>query len=303
LYDITKELWEAAGAFLTGKSSMPQFRAVHERLAPSTWPTAEVEAGAEAATGAGAEIEVGAEAGAGAEAEAVFGAKGHAGAENLVARKCEDCQLKRPSHGLPSEGVTPGTARWCASCAKGHGGAVDAVAGARVKTEAVAPLPAEGDAAAPAAERGWVGGAAPSGGAFCRRSRPRVPLQPVDDRRDLGVATAAVGAEPAADFAAGLGGMKTEAGEPGVEDELAQLRALHAQGGLTDAELASATRQVQGTAAAHIVRSLPVAESPARLEAQRAAGARVEAGVGETAASAQKPKDVGEGSDEETMWL
>ena len=61
--------------------------------------------------------------------------------------------------------------------------------------------------------------------------------------------------------------------------------------------------QVQGTAAAHIVRSRPVAKSPARLEAQRAAGARVEAGVGETAASAQKPKDVGEGSDEETMWL
>ena len=41
-----------------------------------------------------------------------------------------------------------------------------------------APVPPEGVAAAPAAKRRRSGGAAPSGGAFCRRSRPRVPLPP-----------------------------------------------------------------------------------------------------------------------------
>ena len=38
-------------------------------------------------------------------------------------KKCEDCQLKGPSCGLPAEGK----ARWCGGCAKGHAGAVAVV--------------------------------------------------------------------------------------------------------------------------------------------------------------------------------
>ena len=39
-------------------------------------------------------------------------------------KMCEDCGLKRPSYGLPSEGRRH---RWCARCGKGH------VAAQRVK--------------------------------------------------------------------------------------------------------------------------------------------------------------------------
>jgi hypothetical protein len=35
--------------------------------------------------------------------------------------KCEDCQLKKPSFGLPVEGRR----RWCSGCAKRHAGAVN----------------------------------------------------------------------------------------------------------------------------------------------------------------------------------
>ena len=42
---------------------------------------------------------------------------------NVVNKKCEDCQLKLPSFGLPAEGT--GRWRWCGGCAKGHAGAVD----------------------------------------------------------------------------------------------------------------------------------------------------------------------------------
>ena len=46
----------------------------------------------------------------------------HATAQPVVSRKkCEDCQLKQPSFGLPAEGKK----RWCSGCAKGHAGAVD----------------------------------------------------------------------------------------------------------------------------------------------------------------------------------
>jgi hypothetical protein len=44
------------------------------------------------------------------------------GAEDLKHKKCEDCQLKRSSYGLPSEGKK----RWCWGCAKAHAGAVSA---------------------------------------------------------------------------------------------------------------------------------------------------------------------------------
>ena len=51
-------------------------------------------------------------------------AKGHAGAVDLANKKCEGCQLKRSSFGLLAEGKKR---RWCAGCAKGHAGAVDLV--------------------------------------------------------------------------------------------------------------------------------------------------------------------------------
>jgi hypothetical protein len=49
-------------------------------------------------------------------------AKAHAGAVNIVSQKCEGCQLKLASFGLPAEGKNR---RWCAGCAKGHAGAVN----------------------------------------------------------------------------------------------------------------------------------------------------------------------------------
>ena len=52
--------------------------------------------------------------------------------------------------------------------------------GQRVANRAPVPPP-EGGATAPAAKRRRAGGAAPLSGAFCRRSRPRVPLPPVSD--------------------------------------------------------------------------------------------------------------------------
>jgi hypothetical protein len=42
---------------------------------------------------------------------------------DINTKKCEDCQLKAPSFGLPAEGK----ARWCGGCAKAHTGAVDVV--------------------------------------------------------------------------------------------------------------------------------------------------------------------------------
>ena len=40
---------------------------------------------------------------------------------DVITKKCEGCQLKVPSFGLPSEGKK----RWCGACAKGHMGAVN----------------------------------------------------------------------------------------------------------------------------------------------------------------------------------
>ena len=37
-------------------------------------------------------------------------------------KKCEDCQLKMPSFGLPAHGKK----RWCGGCAKAHAGVVKA---------------------------------------------------------------------------------------------------------------------------------------------------------------------------------
>ena len=39
---------------------------------------------------------------------------------DVVTKKCDGCQLKVPSYGLPSEGKKN---RWCSGCAKGHAGA------------------------------------------------------------------------------------------------------------------------------------------------------------------------------------
>ena len=38
------------------------------------------------------------------------------GAVDWSGKKCEGCQLKRPTFGLPAEGK----ARWCGGCAKAH---------------------------------------------------------------------------------------------------------------------------------------------------------------------------------------
>jgi hypothetical protein len=56
-------------------------------------------------------------------------AKAHTGAVNVVNKKCEDCQLKLPSFGLPSEGtsVRDRKVRWCSGCSKGHVGAENLV--------------------------------------------------------------------------------------------------------------------------------------------------------------------------------
>ena len=90
-------------------------------------------------------------------------------------------------------------------------------------------------AAAPAAKRRRVGGAAPSGGAFCRRSRPRVQppaVAAVDDGRDRGVATsAAVGAQLAVGFASGPGPTGLHPYEAAWEAQLARLVAYKAAHG------------------------------------------------------------------------
>ena len=74
-------------------------------------------------------------------------AKAHTGAVNVVNKKCEDCQLKLPSFGLPRVGKN--TKRWCGGCAKGHAGAVDIThkkcEGCRLKQPHFG-LPAEGRA-------------------------------------------------------------------------------------------------------------------------------------------------------------
>ena len=66
--------------------------------------------------------------------------------------KCEDCALKRPVFGLPAEGK----ARWCAGCARGHGGAQNLKSrrceGCKLKVPNFG-LPAEGKAR-------WCGGCA-----------------------------------------------------------------------------------------------------------------------------------------------
>ena len=47
-------------------------------------------------------------------------AKAHAGARDLTFRRCEDCGLKQPSYGLIEEGLRR---RWCSRCAGAHEGA------------------------------------------------------------------------------------------------------------------------------------------------------------------------------------
>jgi hypothetical protein len=94
-------------------------------------------------------------------------------------------------------------------------------------------------AAAPAAKRRRVGGTAPSGGAFCRRSRPRVPPPAVaagGDGRDRGVATsAAVGAQPAVGFASDpRGPTGPHPHEAAWEAQLARLAAYKAAHGDCD---------------------------------------------------------------------
>ena len=42
-------------------------------------------------------------------------------AVDVVCKKCEGCQLKRPIFGFLAEGKK----RWCSGCAKAHTGAVD----------------------------------------------------------------------------------------------------------------------------------------------------------------------------------
>ena len=69
-------------------------------------------------------------------------------------RKCEGCELKLPSFGLPAEHKR----RWCAGCARAHAGAVDLYSkkceGCRVKHAAYG-LPSETllDISAPAPAR------------------------------------------------------------------------------------------------------------------------------------------------------
>ena len=52
--------------------------------------------------------------------------KDHAGAQSTQKKhkKCEDCGLKQPSYGLPSE---QGKKRWCVGCSKEHAQALVAV--------------------------------------------------------------------------------------------------------------------------------------------------------------------------------
>ena len=49
--------------------------------------------------------------------------KGHKGAQYMQKQKmCEDCGLNQPSYGQPSK-CTKCTKRWCAVCSKQHAGA------------------------------------------------------------------------------------------------------------------------------------------------------------------------------------
>ena len=71
---------------------------------------------------------------------------------NVKNKKCEGCQLKVPSFGLPAEGK----ARWCSGCAKAHVGAADIMNKKCEGCQLKAPhfgLPAEGKA-------WWSGGCA-----------------------------------------------------------------------------------------------------------------------------------------------
>ena len=92
-------------------------------------------------------------------------AKGHAAAVN-VGKNCEDCQLKQPSFGLPGEGKK----RWCGGCAKGHAGAVDVSSkkceGCQLKQPSFG-LPSDGK------KRRWCGDCAPKAarGAGGRRTQ------------------------------------------------------------------------------------------------------------------------------------
>jgi hypothetical protein len=91
-----------------------------------------------------------------------------------------------------------------------------------------APVPPEGGAVAPVTKRRRGGGAAPLSGAFCRRSRPRVPLPSVaggDDDDDLLVATAAVGTQPAVGFASHVGPTGPRPRDAAWEAQLARLAA------------------------------------------------------------------------------
>jgi hypothetical protein len=56
-------------------------------------------------------------------------AKGHAGVVNVVMRMCEDCGLKCPSVGL----VVERKVRWCSGCAKGHAGTESNVSHRKVR--------------------------------------------------------------------------------------------------------------------------------------------------------------------------
>jgi hypothetical protein len=69
-------------------------------------------------------------------------ANAHTGAVDVSNKKCEDCELKAPRFGLPSEGKK----RWCAGCAKAHVGAVgDGKGGQAARAAAEAEAAGEGE--------------------------------------------------------------------------------------------------------------------------------------------------------------